>query len=186
MAIKWLSYCYWAYLGVFRVRLSPGFFLLRANEKITLEMPVGGRNESTVAIRTRYLSLDFFPVVNAPLLGASQCVQLHQQDRPSESKGENRKGGSRDTMQSLSFTHACLSLTAQKYHHLYPLSRHAEDKYQIWQQTYYRCINRAEQMCLNNLTVKTSTLFPFGKTIWTQWKTKPKLLYWRNHGFCYG
>ncbi len=34
----------------------------------------GGRRESTVAIRTRYLSLDFFPVVNAPLLGASQCV----------------------------------------------------------------------------------------------------------------
>lgn len=34
----------------------------------------GGRRESTVTIRTRYLSLDFFPVVNAPLLGASQCV----------------------------------------------------------------------------------------------------------------
>lgn len=73
MAIKQLSYFYCAHFGVFRVRLSPGFLLLGANERVTLKMPVGG-GESTVAIRTRYLSLDFFPVVNAPLLGASQCV----------------------------------------------------------------------------------------------------------------
>lgn len=42
MAMKRLSYCYCAHFGVFRVRLSPGFLLFRANEKVTLKMPVGG------------------------------------------------------------------------------------------------------------------------------------------------
>lgn len=42
MEIKWLSFCYCAHFGVFRVRLSPGLLLRRANEKVTLEMPVGG------------------------------------------------------------------------------------------------------------------------------------------------
>lgn len=97
-----------------------------------------------------------------PFGGLTVCVQLHQQDRLSESKGENRKGGSRDTMRSLSFTHACPSLTAQKYHHLYPLSRRAEDKNQKWQQTYCRCINTAEQTCL------------------TQWKRRHFFPPWKN------
>lgn len=42
MAIRQLSYCYCAHFAMFRVRLSPGLFLLRANEKVTLEMLVGG------------------------------------------------------------------------------------------------------------------------------------------------
>lgn len=68
-----------------------------------------------------------------PFGGLMVCVQLHQQDRPSECKGENRNGGSGDTMQSLSFTHACQSMTAQEYHHLHAQSRHEKDKYQNWQ-----------------------------------------------------
>lgn len=76
-----------------------------------------GRRKSTVAIRTRYLSLDFFPVVNAPphpptsaLLpsgGLTVCTQ---------GKAE-RRGGSRDTMRSLSLPHGCPSPPARKYQH---------------------------------------------------------------------
>lgn len=42
MAIKQLSPRYCTHSGVFRVRLPPGFLFLRANEKVTLKMPVGG------------------------------------------------------------------------------------------------------------------------------------------------
>lgn len=87
--------------------------LLSTNGKVTLKTPVG--EESTVAIRTRYLSLAFFPAVNAPFWGPHSvgAATLARQALYG-SKGENRRGGRGDTMPSLSFTHACLPRTTSE------------------------------------------------------------------------
>lgn len=90
MAMKQLSYCFCAHSAVFRARPPPGFLYPHSQWESDAENASGGRRESTVAIRTRYLSLDFFPVVNAPLLGASQCVCTSKTGPPSL-KGKTEK-----------------------------------------------------------------------------------------------
>lgn len=96
---------------------------------------MGGEERKYSGYKNQIFVSGLLPTCKCPPFGGlTVCVQLHQQDRPAESKGETekkkKKGGSGDTMRSLSFTRGCPSLTAQKYHRIYPLSRRAADKYQ--------------------------------------------------------
>lgn len=109
-----------------------------------------------------------------PFGGLTVCVQLHQQDRPSESKGGNRKKEVAETQCGL--------------YHLHAAARH----WQLRNTTTYICchatlktntkndsrhtvgVNTSEQMCSNSLGVKPSTPFVLG------WKKKKKVI--NKHG----
>lgn len=106
------------------------------------------------------------PSCKCPPFGASQfvCVCVCVCVAPAARQtlqcwtgGGGRKGGRRDTMRSLSFTHACPSLTGQKYQHLYLLSRCAEDKHQKWQETICRHKNTNVFKGPLNFSTRTET-----------------------------
>lgn len=153
MPIKPLSYCFCAHFGVFRLRLSPGFLLLGANEKVTLKMPVGEERKYS-GYKNQIFVSGLLPSCKCPLLGASQCVcSSTSKTAPLSLKGKIGKEAVK-TQCGLYHLHTpARHWQLRNTTTLYLLSRRAEHKYQKWQHTYCIYINTAKHMRWKHLHI---------------------------------
>lgn len=160
MAIKRLSYCYCAHFGVYRGQTVSRVPSLQSQWESDAENASGGRRESTVAIRTRYLSLDFFPVVNAPFWGPHSVCSSTSKTGPPSLKGKIGKEVA-ETQCGLYHlrTPACHwqlrnTTTYIRCHTALKTNSKNDSRHTvgIWTQ--------GSKLCLNKLTLKAYTHFP--------------------------